>query len=142
PQIGVARVSLHDSDPFVPQRDLSGHSRVAARFTVQVLQVFEGAPDQQLAGGSRSGKALDRVVQFEKDGMGEAADLLESALRAPRLPERGDAEPDNQQQRNGGRRDRNPMAAEEFAGAIAPGGGAGLDRPAVEVATDVFGEVG
>src|SRR5213079_78971 len=54
--------------------------KIGAGFLRQTIEIFERAPGYELARGHRARKILDRVVEFEHQGIRNSADLVEPAL--------------------------------------------------------------
>ena len=84
-------------------------------------------------GGEGAGDILEGVVVLEQQGMGEGAHFIEAPLHPAGLEDGGgDAGGDERAGGSGGG-EGDGAAADEFAGAVEEGAGAGGDGAAIEV---------
>ena len=79
-QAGRTVAALHVAHLLVRGRQFALQSGVAGRFGAQTVQVAEGALDQQLPRPDGPGQRLDGVVDFEQQGIRQAAHVLKAAL--------------------------------------------------------------
>ncbi len=81
-EIRHAASALHLPNAAVTEGDFAGESGISAGFARQIFQIFEGPPDEELAGGGGAGKIDDRVMELVHDGVGEFLDVVKTALGA------------------------------------------------------------
>ena len=148
PQVRLEQASLDLRHPLVGRRQIPPETGIAASDPGELLHVLQGTLHDEPTRRGRAREVADRVVEVEEKRAGELPDVVEIPFRGGPLPA-GDSAlahrlrhgAHHERRREPGGRHARLVAGHELSRAIRERVLARPDRPALEVAADVLGQL-